>query len=113
MKGVLRETVYVTLNGSGAGTAKVGPLSAREMWYPETVTVNANANPTNESQCSISVGDANTLRLRDITVNGSSGDSTGKISGDVIRCGEFVWATWTGGDAGQRAQMTVMGTKEV
>lgn len=113
MKVPLRESAFVTLNGSGAGTAKVGPLTARERWYPATVSVSANANPTNEAQCVISVGDANTIRQRDVTVNGSTGDSTGNVSGDVIRSGEFVWATWSGGDAGQRALLTVMGEKEV
>lgn len=113
MRVPLRETVFVVLNGSGVGTAKAGPLTAREKWYPETVSVSVNTNPTNEAQCVISVGDVNTKRQRDVTVNGSTGDNTGKLSGDTVRFGEFVWADWTGGDANQRAQMTVMGEKEV
>jgi hypothetical protein len=109
----LNEFATVLLNGSGDGTAKVGPLSAREVWHPATATVSANNNPTNEAQCQIFVGDANNRRLRDSTESGSTGDNTGKIGADVVRCGEFVWAVWTGGDSGQYAKLTVTGTKEI
>jgi hypothetical protein len=113
--GVLREFASVVLNGSGAGTVKIGPTGARERWRPSTVSVSANANPTNESTCNIYIGDANTFptRLIDSTVNGSSGDSTGNIDGKSLKVGEFVWAVWTGGDAGQRATMVVLGEKDV
>lgn len=109
----LRETAFVVLDASGNGTAKVGPLSARETWYPENVGVKVNANPTNEASCTISVGDPNTKSFRDFTVSGSSGDSTGKVSGDKLVKGDYVWADWVGGDPGQRATLTVMGTKRV
>lgn len=109
----LNEFATVLLDGTGAGTAKVGPLSAREIWHPATATVSANNNPTNEAQCQIFVGDSNNLRLRDSTESGSTGDNTGKISADVVKCGEFVWAVWSGGDAGQYAKLTVTGTKDV
>lgn len=101
----------MTLVG-GNGTAKIGPISAREVWYPETVSVNVNQNPTNEATCQVFTGDANTRRLRDNTFTGSSGDSTSNVGG-AIRCGEFVWAVWTGGDSGQVATVTVVGEKEV
>jgi hypothetical protein len=113
MRVPFRESATVKLNGTGAGTAKVGPISARETWYPGVAAVSANANPTNESRCNISVGDVNTLRFVDGTVSGSSGDNTGKIASSVIRCGEFVWAVWSGGDANQMATLTVTGEKEV
>jgi len=109
----LDEFTTVRLDAFGNGTAKVGPISAREIWYPATATVSANNPPTNEAQCQIFVGDLNTRRLRDSTESGSTGDNTGKISADVLKCGESVWAVWTGGDALQYAKLTVTGEKEV
>lgn len=109
----LREVGFIVLDGSGNGTAKIGPLTALETWYPETVAVKVNPNPANEAACTISVGDQNTKSFRDYTVSGSSGDSTGKASGDRLVKGDHVWADWTGGDPGQRATITVMGTKEI
>lgn len=109
----LREFATVRLDGSGNGTTKVGPLSAREIWSPDNATVSVNNNPTLEAQCQIFVGDANTMRLRDSTESGSTGDNSAKISGDRIKCGEFVWAVWTGGDPFQYAKLTVTGRKEL
>lgn len=109
----LRETAMVLLDASGNGTAKVGPLSAREIWYPDNASVSANDGPTNEAQCQIFVGDQNTKRFRDSTVNGSTGDNTAKISGDKIRKNEFVWAVWTDGDPNVYATLTVTGEKDV
>lgn len=106
-------TASVILNGSGAGTAKIGPLSQREILYPDTASVSANANATNEARCTISVGDVNTKRFVDGCTDGSAGDSTQNVSGKKIKCGEFVWADWTGGDVGVTATLTVSGTKDV
>lgn len=103
----------ITLDGSGNGTAKVGPESAREHWIVENAAVAANSNPTNESTCQIFVGDVNTKKLRDNTFTGSSGDSTDRCQSDLIKCGAFVWASWTGGDPGVQATLTVTGKKRV
>lgn len=109
----LVDHAYVVLNGSGAGTVKLGPIGAREVWHPENVAVSANQSPTNEAQCLIYVGDANTKAFRDGTFTGSSGDSTDKCNADKIKVGQFIWATWTGGDPGVQATLTVTGTKDV
>ena len=103
----------VTLNGSGAGTAKVGPRSARETWNPSNVHVSV-ATHNSEATCNIYVGsDTSQMNFRDATFTGSSGDATDKISADVIKCGSFIWAVWTGGDAGSQAIMKVTGSKEI
>lgn len=109
----LNESASVVLNGAGNGTAKVGPLTARERWHPQNVAVNANASPTNEASCVIYVGDENTRRQRDASTNGSTGDATDKCNGDTIKKNMFVWAVWTGGDAGAVAVVTVTGTKDI
>lgn len=109
----LNDFATVLLDGTGAGTAKVGPLSAREIWSPGTVTVSANNNPTNEAQCQIFVGTQYDMRLRDSTESGSTGDSSGRCSDDRIKCGAYIWAVWQGGDPGVYAKLVVTGTKEV
>lgn len=110
----MQETAIITLNGAGAGTAKVGPLSAREVWHPETASVSANQNPTNEAQCLVYVGlSATQSNFRDGCIDGSTGDSTDRVAGKDVKVGEFIWAVWTGGDAGVQAVLTVTGTKDV
>ena len=111
----LNESVTVTLNGSGAGTARLGPLTARETWYPINAGVKAVSTipPTNEAQCVIYVGQTATAEnFRDNTFSGSSGDASGKVSGKLPK-NYFVFAVWTGGDAGAKATLSVTGEKEV
>lgn len=113
MRVPLDETVVITLNGSGAGTAKLGPISARETWYPDQASVKANSNPTNESACNIFKGIGATIdNYKDGTVNGSSGDATGKVTGRM-QVGNYIFAVWSGGDANVQASLTVTGEKDV
>lgn len=111
---LLNETITVTLNGSGNGTARTGPLSARSIWHPENVHVSANINPVNESQCRIYVGDLPIQgNYRDGTVSGSSGDSSDRVNASVVKCGQYVYAVWSGGDANVIATLNVTGTKDI
>jgi hypothetical protein len=111
---ILDESAVITLNSSGNGTAKVGPKSSRERWHPTNVHVSANANPVNESQCNIYIGDRPIqANFRDGTISGSSGDSTDRVNASIVRCGEWVYAVWSGGDANATATLVVTGTKEV
>lgn len=106
-------SVAVTLNASGNGTAKIGPISAREIWFPDNAHVKTTTN-TKEAACSIYAGTGvypNTFR--DETLSGSSGDSTGKISADQIKCGMYIFAVWTGGDVGAIATLNVTGRKTI
>jgi hypothetical protein len=110
----LRESAVVVLNGSGNGTAKVGPLTARETWHPDNAHVSANPNPVNEAQCSIYIGDSPIAsNFRDATFTGSSGDSSDRINADMIKSGQYVFAVWSGGDANVTATLTVTGTKDL
>lgn len=111
--GDLYDFASVVLNGSGAGTAKVGPISAREVWSPALASVSATSN-TKEATCSIYVGaSATDPYFVDATYSGSSGDSSGNVAAKTVRVGQYVWAVWTGGDAGATATLRVNGTKEI
>jgi hypothetical protein len=102
----------VTLNGSGAGTAKLGPLSAREVWYPDNVAISVNGF-TKQAQCTVYMGpDTTQSSFRDISTFGS-GDNTGACNADTIKVGFYIWAVWTNGDPGKQATVTVTGLKDV
>lgn len=113
----------IILSAGGVGIAKVGPESAREIWYPEVVSVNANTNATNEALCQVFVGSGYllpgpqlltlTARQIDITNSGSQGDATASVKGCTVKKGEFVWAIWTGGDANVQARLVVTGWRDV
>lgn len=110
----LNESVAIPLNASGNGTAKVGPKSAREVWHPDNVHVSANQNPINEAQCRIFVGDLPIQQnYRDGTVSGSSGDASDRVNASVVKCGQYVYAVWSGADANVTATLTVTGTKDI
>jgi hypothetical protein len=113
-QGTLYESKTVTLNGSGNGTVKLGPISAREVWSPSSASVKTNQTTvTNEAVCNLYVGlSATQENFRDGTFSGSSGDSSDLVAGQ-LKIGNFVWAVWTGGDAGAQATLVVTGTKEV
>lgn len=118
-RGMLDETGFVTLDGSGNGTARIGPLTAREIWYPANASVKTEfltgqTAPVKESQCQIFVGQTATSdNFRDNTFSGSSGDSSGKVAGKPVKKGDYIFAVWTAGDAGVRAQLNVTGEKDV
>jgi hypothetical protein len=107
----------VTLNGAGAGTAQIGPINQRETWSPAVVsvkTVQAPGMVVNEAQCRIFCGaDASDPNYVDGTLSGSTGDSTSNVAGQTIRCGEYVFAIWTGGDAGVQGRVNVTGTRQL
>lgn len=103
----------VVLDGSGGARVKVGPTGAREVWSPLAASVSVSSNVA-EAQCKIYVGDQPTAaNYIDGTLSGSTGDSTGRVSGSQVPLGWFVWAVWSGGDAGAVATLNVTGTKTV
>lgn len=111
----LYESIPVISNGSGSASAKLGPLSAREVWHPESAAVGVLPGTpiTNEATCVVSFGDSQTKRMIDACVDGSSGDSTGRVSAVSPKVGQYIWADWTGGDANVTFVLTVTGTKDV
>lgn len=103
----LCESAEITLDASGNGAAFLGPQDADETWFPAKVSVRANS-ATSEAQCR-TYADG---RYVDGTRSGSSGDSSDEIDGRIISHGEYVWAVWTGGDAGAQAFLEISGTAD-
>lgn len=117
MRVPLRETAVITLNGSGAGTASVGPLTAREVWYPDNVAVKC-APPASgvsvEAQVAVYMGDSATQpNFRDNAVFGTSGDNTGACNGDQVKKGHKIWAVFSAGNPNVQATVTVTGMRDV
>jgi len=109
----LRQSALVVLNGSGGGTAKLGPLSAREVWYPDNVSIGVQ-NFVTECTASLFMGtDTTQSSFRDQSTFAASGDSSGACNADTVKVGMYIWAVWTGGDAGKQATVTVTGLKDV
>ena len=109
----LNVTVSVRLDGAGGGTAQAGPISAREVWHPASVHVQASSAVA-EAVCNIYIGDSPVQpNFMDGTFSGSSGDSSDRVSSVPVTCSWYVWAVWTGGDPGATATLTVTGTKDV
>jgi hypothetical protein len=104
-------TATVTLDGSGAGTAGIGPSFPRESWVVGVASVNASTN-TNEAIAKIYAGPQAGQGFVDGTTWGSTGDSTSNFSAPVF-LGSKVFAVWTGGDAAAVATLTVTGTRRV
>lgn len=113
----LSVSVPVTLDANGHGTARIGPIGAREKWSAAIVHVKTNQAPAsivNEAQCYIYAGpSADDQYFVDSTSSGSTGDSTDSIAAFQVVRGEFVFAVWSGGDAGAQGIMRVTGTREV
>lgn len=108
----LRETAVVTLDGSGAGTAKVGPLSAREVWYPDNVSISVTG-ATKQAAATMYMGpDTTQSNFRDNSVL-ASGDASGACNADVVKSGMYIWVVWSNGDVGKQAILTVTGLKDV
>ena len=111
----LNQSAVVTLNGAGAGTARLGPVNGREHWILAAVAVKTNQAPgsiVSEAQCKVYAGpDASDTWFAGGTLSGSTGDSTANVAGQILDCGEYVWAVWSGGDAGAQGRVNVQGTK--
>jgi hypothetical protein len=66
----LTETTDVTLDGSGNGTAKLGPTGPQETWTPSNVSVICSSN-VSEATCKAYAGPSATAPyFKDITVDG-------------------------------------------
>lgn len=103
-------TVPVKLDGSGNGSAQVGPTASGESW---------DAGFTLSVRCATNVAEATCLAFWgggpqyfiDATTWGSTGDSLADTPSLVS--GQAVYAQWAGGDPGTTAYLTVTGTRQV
>lgn len=106
---ILDTSAQVTLDGTGAGTASIGPEAA-ERWEQLSVYVSV-ATAVNEAQATLYLGSGlSPGEALAQTATGSSGD-TWSGSGQVVQLGQKLTVRWTGGDPGAVATMSVYGTR--
>ncbi len=103
----LTRTASVTLDGSGNGTAPIGPAITNEVWTVGVASVSVATNNA-EATCKTYAGG----NFVDGTTWGSTGDSTSNFAAPVYT-GQQVSAVWTGGDPGAVATLVVTGTRRV
>ena len=111
----LTRTASVTLDGTGAGSAQLGPSSPGEVWRPAQVSVSCSAVvQTGTCEASIYAGAGiGQGAFVDGTFSGDTGDTTDAIAGELLRPGQYVFAVWTGGVPGALATVRVSGSREV
>jgi len=105
----------ITLDGTGSGTATLGPSGHGITWTLATVSVKtAQTVSTGTCQCQIFAGDdTSPVNFVDGTFSGDTGDSTSAAAGTQIRLGKTVSAVWSGGVPGDIATLTLTGTMEI
>ncbi len=109
----LSQSVSGIVDPTGKVLLKMGPLSAREVWYPSNVHINVSTAVV-ESKCTVYSGESPTQgNFRDDSVTASSGDNTGACNADVLKTGQYIWAQWSGADVGAQATLTVTGMRDV
>ena len=104
-------TATVKLDGSGKGTAQLGPQVVREFWQPSQASINVSTQ-TNEASCILYLGTTIiSAQILQETLTGSTGDVYG-FNGNFINPGQQLFAVWTGGDANATATLRVIGFKD-
>ena len=105
----LLKSVTVVLDSSGSGTSPpLGPSSSGETWQLSGVSLQASTN-VKEAIGSVYLNGS----LIGTTTWASTGDTGVATSLVQIMTGQTLTASWSGGDDGAVATMTVLGTRTV
>lgn len=108
----LAQSAQVALDGTGAGTASLGPSGSGETWDVSSVGVHCATNVSEATARVYAGADASPRYFVDATTWGSTGDSTDAVRG-TLAVGSQVFGVWSGGDASTTAYLTVTGTRTV
>lgn len=99
-----------TLDGSGNGTVVIGPTNSLQTWYPNRISVNVTTNVSEPVFKYYRGRTAGTVNYIDGTYTGSNDSS--EVLGVVLHPGEVLLCSWTQGDAGATATVTLGGEME-
>lgn len=99
----------IVLNGSGGGTASVGPAGLGTVWYPASAVFGTSVTPFDTSTIQVYVGPAGVpSALQGTLITGGIG--TVSLAIPSISPGLYIIAVWTGGTAGSTVSMNVTGS---
>lgn len=110
----LSEDTEITLDATGAGTARLGPTAHGVTWKPLVASIKmTGGTPSGVATCFLYAGSrvANG-NFVDSTYDVAN-DSTDRVSGQQLALGQYVYAVWSGGNPGATATLTVNGTKVI
>ena len=106
----LNTSTQIKLDGSGNGTAKIGPIVGQR-WDLSVAAVSIT-NAVLIPLCSVYMGGSPTPdNFVDGTYTGSF-DSTDRVQGLPITNGQYCWAVWSGGDPNAIATLSITGSQE-
>lgn len=109
---LLSQWTSVILDANGNGTVSLGPTGSGEVWTSVNAAVHCSSN-SSEATCQLFVGSAASPQFfSGGTTWGSTGDS-GNWVGAPIVVGQQVFATWSDGDPGATAYLTLSGQRQV
>lgn len=103
----LDEHVDIKLDGTGAGTALIGPVNQFQVWHPTTAGCRVSSNASEPV--------FNLFSPQGNFISGSytgSNDST-DLANIPIYPGQKLNGVWTGGDANATATLSIQGMMEV
>lgn len=110
----LSDFVTITLDGSGNGTAQLGPRAHGQVWKPTVASIKmSGATPSGLATCFLYAGGAATDGNFIDSTYDVNNDSTDRVSGQQLELGQHVYAVWTGGNPGATATLTLNGTKVI
>jgi hypothetical protein len=98
-----------TVLATGALTLSVGPQGAGVMWSPASLTVQTTSGTSDTSTCNVYLGPAGL----GVTLLGTifpGGYGVAAFALPVMSPGQYLIATWTGGNPGDTATLNVVGT---
>jgi hypothetical protein len=110
----LSEFVTITLDGSGNGTAQLGPRAHGLVWKPTVASIKMTGDiPADLATVFVYAGGTvNDGNFVDSTYDVNSA-SSGNIAGQQLQLGQYVFAVWSGGNPGASATLTLNGTKVI
>lgn len=110
----LSEFTQITLDGSGNGTAQVGPRGHGVTWKPAVASIKmTGGTPSGVATCFVYAGGSATdSNFVDSTYDVQN-DSTDRVGGQQLVRGQYVWAVWSGGNPGAIATLAVNGTQVI
>jgi hypothetical protein len=99
------------INGAGVATVAIGPAGVGNRWYPLTATFSTTTGPSDGSVAHLYAGFVSEQTLLNGQGYHGGGDSAG-LAVPVMTPGDLIVAQWTGGNPGDIAQLTVIGTQD-
>ena len=101
----------VTFSASGGGQSQVGPQGVGTTWAAAQASVSTNLGQlASTSSCIIYAGPIPSSAYQ-VSANLIGGGTQFPLGGITLGVGDYVWAVWSGGAAGEIGQLKVTGTK--